>query len=126
MEHARGLFRFVWVPRALMILFILFLAMFSLDVFEMDGTLPAKLGGFVVHSVPSIVLAAVLLVSWKKPLFMGIVAFALAAAYTAFAWTRGYPQWALGVALPLAAVGVLFILSHFLDRKPTRSDGKQG
>ena len=125
MEHARGRFRFIWIPRGLMILFILFLTMFSLDVFEMEGTLLAKLGGFVMHSIPSIALAAVLLVSWKKPLFMGIVAFALAAAYTVFVWTRGYPQWALGVALPLAVVGVLFILSHFLDRKPTPSGGEQ-
>jgi hypothetical protein len=99
-----------------MILFILFLAMFSLDVFDMEGTLLAKLGGFVVHSIPSIALTAALAVLWRKPLIMGVIDFALAAAYTAFAWSRGNPQWALGLALPLAVVGALFVRSHFMGR----------
>jgi len=123
-QHACGRFRFIWIPRGLMILFILFLTMFSLDVFEMEGTLLAKLGGFVIHSIPSIVLAIVLAISWKKPLVMGIVDFALAAAYTALVWSRGYLQWALSLALPLAVVGTLFVLAHVLGKKPAQSDSK--
>ena len=116
MEHARGRFRFTWIPRTLMILFILFLTMFSLDVFEMEGTVLAKLGGFVMHSIPSVLLTVVLGISWKKPLIMGVVDFALAAAYTAWVWSRGYPQWALSLALPLAVVGALFVLADFRGR----------
>ncbi|MCX6085947.1 MAG: hypothetical protein NTX94_05885 [Caldiserica bacterium] len=125
MEDARRRFRFIWIPRALMILFVVFLTMFSFDVFEMEGTLLAKLGGFVMHSIPSIVLAAFVALTWKTPLIVGIVDLVLALAYTVLVWSRGYPQWALGLALPLAVVGVLFIVSHVLDRKPTRSGGEQ-
>ncbi len=116
MEDARARFRFIWIPRGLMIIFILFLTMFSLDVFDMEGTLIARLGGFVMHSIPSIALAAALAVLWRKPLIMGIIDVALAVAYTVFAWSRGNPQWALGLALPLAVVGALFVRAHVVGR----------
>lgn len=119
MERARGGFRFIWIPRALMILFTVYLTMFSFDVFELEGTLLAKLGGFVMHSIPSIVLAAFVAITWKAPLIVGIVDLVLALAYTVLVWSRGNPQWALGLALPLAVVGALFVMSHFLDRKPS-------
>jgi len=124
MEHARGRFRFVWIPRALMILFILFLTMFSFDVFEMEGTLLAKLGGFVMHSIPSLVLVVVLLVAWKNPLLGGILNLVSAAALM-LRWHLWRGMTFVTIILPVIVVGALFILSHFLDRKPTRSDGEQ-
>jgi len=117
MEGAHHRFRFIWIPRGLMILFIVYLTMFSLDVFEMEGTFLAKLGGFVTHSVPSIVLASFVAITWKMPLIVGIVDLVLALAYTVLVWSRGYPQWAVGLALPLAIVGILFIVADALDRR---------
>ena len=106
----------VRIARILMIAFILFLTMFSLDVFEMEGTLLEKLGGFVMHSIPSLVLVAVLLVSWRKPLVSGVLTLASAAALMLrwHLWT--------GIAfatmiLPLIVVGILFIVAHFAGRK---------
>jgi hypothetical protein len=124
MEHARGRFRFIWIPRALMILFILFLTMFSFDVFEMEGTLLAKLGGFFIHSIPSLVLVAVLLVAWKNPLLGGILILGSAAALM-LRWHLWRGMTFVTIILPIVFVGVLFIVSHFLNRKPTRSDGEQ-
>jgi len=124
MEHARGRFRFTWIPRTLMILFILFLTMFSLDVFEMEGTVLAKLGGFVIHSIPSLVLVAVLLVAWRNPLLGGVLTLASAAALM-LRWHLWTGMTFVTIILPVIVVGILFILSHFLGRQSTRSDGEQ-
>ena len=124
MEHARGRFRFVWIPRTLMILFILFLTMFSFDVFEMEGTLLAKLGGFVMHSIPSLVLIVVLLVAWRNPLLGGILILGSAAALM-LRWHLWGGMTFVTIILPVIVVGVLFILSHFLGRNPSVVEGGQ-
>ena len=121
MEHARGRFRFVWIPRTLMILFILFLTMFSFDVFEMEGTLLAKLGGF---SIPSLVLIVVLLVAWRNPLLGGILILGSAAALM-LRWHLWGGMTFVTIILPVIVVGVLFILSHFLGRNPSVVEGGQ-
>jgi len=123
MEDMHARFRFVWIPRALMILFIVYLTMFSFDVFDLEGTLLAKLGGFVMHSIPSIVLAVFVAITWKMPLIVGIVDLVLAVAYTVLVWSQGNPQMAPGLALPLAVVGTLFIVAHVLDRKARAAEG---
>jgi hypothetical protein len=105
-----------WIARILMIVFILFLTMFSLDVFDMEGTLLEKLGGFVMHSIPSLILVAVLLVSWRNPLLGGILTLASAAALTLRFRIQGITELAT-LALPLVVVGILFIAAHFVGRK---------
>ena len=124
MEHVRGRFRFTWIPRTLMILIILFLTMFSLDVFEMEGTLLAKLGGFVIHSIPSLVLVAVLLVAWRNPLLGGVLTLASAAALM-LRWHLWTGMTFVTIILPVIIVGALFILSHFLGRKPWPTEGER-
>ena len=117
MNRPHAGFTLIRIARVLMVAFILFLTMFSLDVFSMEGTLLEKLGGFVMHSIPSFVLVAVLLVSWRSPLLSGLLAVGIAAAYTVVTWIRGVAQFAT-LILPLVAVGVLFVASHFVNRKP--------
>ena len=119
----RRAFRFLWVPRILMVLFIIFLTLFSFDVFEMEGSIWTKVGAFVMHSIPSIVLAAFVVVTWKVPLIVGIVDLVLAVAYTVLVWSQGNPQMAPGLALPLAIVGVLFIVAYVLERKARAAEG---
>jgi hypothetical protein len=117
MNRPHAGFTLIRIARVLMVAFILFLTMFSLDVFSMEGTLLEKLGGFVMHSIPSFVLVAVLLVSWRSPLLSSLLAVGIAAAYTVVTWIRGVAQFAT-LILPLVAVGVLFVASHFVNRKP--------
>ena len=116
MNRPRARVTFIWIARILMILFILFLTMFSLDVFEMEGTLLAKLGGFVMHSIPSIVLAVVLAISWKKPLLGGILTLASAGALTLRFRIQGITELAT-LVLPLVVVGILFIAAYLVSRK---------
>ncbi len=109
-------FRFVWIPRALLIAFILFLTMFSLDVFEVEATFLEQLGGFIIHSVPSLVLVVVLLISWRKPLVGGALCIACAGAFM-LRWHLAMGDTFLTLILPLIVIGVLFILSHFAGRR---------
>jgi hypothetical protein len=116
MNRPRAGVTFIWIARVLMAAFILFLTMFSFDVFSMEGTLLEKLGGFLMHSIPSFVLVVVLLVSWRSPLLSGLLALAFAAAFALRWWLQGVTRFAI-LVLPLVVVGVLFVASHFVSRK---------
>jgi energy-coupling factor transporter transmembrane protein EcfT len=54
-----------WTPRILTILAILFMLMFSFDVFEGNEALGRKLAGFFMHNIPVIILAVILVIAWK-------------------------------------------------------------
>ena len=72
-----------WAPRAAAITISLFLGLFSLDVFDNpETTLLEELGGFVIHSLPSIALLALLAIAWKRPA-VGFWAFLVAAVLLA-------------------------------------------
>jgi hypothetical protein len=66
-----------WAPRIAAILIILFVSLFSLDVFEMEATPLELLGAFLIHNLPSITLILVLVFAWRRPV-VGFVAFLLA------------------------------------------------
>lgn len=66
-----------WSPRIAAIVIIFFISLFSLDVFEMGGTLLEKLGGFIIHSLPSIFMIVFLVFAWRRPV-IGFVGFLLA------------------------------------------------
>jgi len=116
MNRPRARVTFIWIARIVMIAFILFLTMFSLDVFEMEGTLLEKLGGFVMHSISSLVLVVVLLVSWRNPLLGGILTLASAAALMLRFRIQAITELAT-LVLPLIIVGILFIAAYLASRK---------
>lgn len=65
-----------WAPRVLAILFIAFLSLFSLDVFEAGQGLGEMLLGFLIHNIPSIIISLLLIVAWRNDLF-GAIAFSV-------------------------------------------------
>lgn len=65
-----------WAPRILIILFSLFLAVFSLDIFDADYGFWGTILGLFMHNIPSIILAVLLIISWKHEL-IGAIIFAL-------------------------------------------------
>jgi hypothetical protein len=67
-----------WTPRIAGILITLFVLLFSFDVFEGSASIWEKLGGFVMHSLPAIGLAVVVVLAWKRPA-LGFWLFLLAA-----------------------------------------------
>lgn len=61
----------VWyrAPRILAILFIVFLTLFSFDVFESGGTTGEIALAFLMHNIPSITVAVLLAIAWRHDLW---------------------------------------------------------
>jgi len=98
-----------WAPRVAAIMIIFFTSLFSLDVFEMDGTPLELLGAFLMHNIPSIVMIILLVFAWKRPV-VGFVAFLLAAVAFAVFFVRdiySLPNLLLFV-FPILLVALLF------------------
>ncbi len=55
----------LWTPRILGILFVLFISLFALDIFEMGLGPLETLIGLVMHLLPSIVLTVGILLAWR-------------------------------------------------------------
>jgi hypothetical protein len=113
-----------WTPRILSILFLLFLAMFSLDVIQPGLSFWEILGGMLMHNIPTFILLIVLLISWKHEI-VGGVAFILAGlAYiiqvmstvitTGFQWY--YITWAIQISGIAFAIGILFLMNWHKKR----------
>ncbi len=108
-----------WIPRILSILFLLFLAMFSLDVFGNNYTFWETILGLFMHNIPVFILAILLWISWKREL-VGAIVFALAgilyiaqllfnSAMHGFQWY--YLVWSLEIAGPAFVVAFLWYLN---------------
>jgi hypothetical protein len=106
-----------WIPRILTILAIIFMIMFSFDVFGGDEPLGRKLLGFLMHNIPPLILTGILLIAWKWELVGGAL-FIIAAIggsiyFKAFSGNFGI----LIVMAPFLIVGILFILHNYLYNK---------
>ncbi len=66
-----------WTPRVLSILFVLFLMMFSLDIFDMNLGFWGVLLGLFMHNIPALILALFVWWAWKNDL-VGVIVFAVA------------------------------------------------
>ncbi|MFH1211278.1 MAG: hypothetical protein V1645_05195 [archaeon] len=112
-----------WAPRVLAVLFIVFLTLFSFDVFD-DGFSLLALAGFFIHSIPSIVLSAFLWFFWKKDKAAGITFiilwFLLAVFITVprslFVGDITIEPVALILPSPLLVVGVLFLVNYYRQK----------
>lgn len=103
-----------WAPRIITILAILFMMVFSLDAFEGAEPLSGKLSGFLMHNIPVLVLAVVLVIAWKWEVAGGIIFIAAFLAMSIlFRSFNGNPV-SLIVIVPFLLVGLLFILHHVL------------
>lgn len=113
-----------WAPRILSILFLLFLAMFSLDVFSMGLGFWETIAGLFMHNIPVFILLVILLVSWKHEIVGGVVFILAGLFYIALILTSilrtgsGWSQlfWTLPVSAPAFLVGILFLICWFKKR----------
>jgi len=106
-----------WLPRILMIVFILFISMFAFDSFDGDESLMRKIGGFLIHLIPTFILIALLVVSWKWEWIGGIAFFALGIFYIVWAWGRFQLSAYFMIAGPLFVISILFFLNWFKAKK---------
>ena len=114
-----------WTPRILSIIFILFLALFSLDVFEGNYGFWGTIVGLFMHNIPAMILLIVLIISWKHEIVGGIgfvlagilyIAWILMTAITTgFEWY--YLLWALQISGIAFFIGIMFLIGWFKKKK---------
>jgi hypothetical protein len=112
-----------WTPRILGILFVVFISLFSLDVFETGAGFLATLVGFIIHNIPSLVLIAALVIGWRWEWTGAAVFFAFALWLLIINF---HGDWLVGLVfagVPLL-VGALFLLG-WIWRKKIRPSYKE-
>lgn len=116
-----------WTPRVLCIIAILFISMFAFDAFSPGMTFWQKAGSLLMHLLPSFILVAFLVVAWKWELTGGILIALVGLAATPFIYNLNFQRTqsvsttigvVLMVTVPFIIIGVLFIVSYCLNRKP--------
>ncbi len=114
--------RFVyWTPRVLSIIFIVFLALMSLDVFSLGLGFWQTVVGLFIHNIPALILLAVLLVSWRYEIVGGIVFILAGLLYiillmmNPFEWYMLF--WALQIAGPAFLIGILFLVNWMKKKR---------
>ena len=113
-----------WTPRILSILFLCFLAVFSLDVISPDLSLGQIVLGLFMHNIPVFILLIVLLISWKYEIVGGVVFILAGALYVAMILINIFRNsfewymllWILMIAGPAFLVGILFIINWLKKR----------
>ena len=115
-----------WAPRVAAILIIIFVSLFSFDVFEMEATSLELLGGFLIHNIPSIGMLVLLIFAWKRPV-VGFVAFLVAAALFSLFFVRdisALPTLLL-IVLPILLIATLFYADwQWLKPQPPAQAGE--
>lgn len=110
-----------WSPRILSLGFVLFLSLFALDVFgEYSGW--ELILAFSMHLLPSLVLLAAVIISWKCDLIGAIVFFSFAVLYVKLAGFGRPWTWYAFISGPALIVSSLFLLSWFQKRKMSEND----
>jgi hypothetical protein len=97
-----------WLPRGMGIVFVLFLSIFALDIFDTGLNFWETILGLFMHLIPSIVLAIAVAASWRHEwvgaaVFMGWTVFYVT-VMRGFDWIA----YALIAGIPFG-VGVLFL-----------------
>jgi len=113
-----------WAPRVLSILFVIFLFLMSLDVFDGKLDFWQTLFGLFIHNIPALVLLLVIIISWKYEIVGGIV-FILAGLlyiwlisdqiFNNFQWY--YLSWIIQISGVAFFIGALFLIGWFRKKK---------
>jgi hypothetical protein len=113
-----------WAPRALCIAFILFVSMFALDAFEEGRGFWLNLAAFLVHLIPTYILAAMLVLAWRWEWIGAVVPTVLALLF--LWWDHRVRHNTLIAVLmlvgPLFLMAALFLMNWF---KRDELHGKQ-
>jgi hypothetical protein len=111
-----------WTPRIVSILLILFLMLFSLDVFGQGYGFWGTILAFLMHNIPVFILAIILIISWKYEIVGGI-AFILAGLLyiitlslsSNFEWYM--LSWSIIISGPAIFIGILFLINWHRKKK---------
>lgn len=118
MPHLRPYFVTLWAARGLTILYMLFLMLFSADVFDGNQSIWVKLGGFIIHNIPVVLLIFFMIFTWNRPVIAGIlfVLFGVATVLFFQTWQQGIQVFSV-ISLPIILTGALYLVAWYLKRK---------
>lgn len=113
---------FLWVPRILAILYIIFLAIFSLDVISSESTFIEIFVGLFIHNIPVFILIIALIMSWKTEIIGAIVFLIYGFFYIVMVSNSSvsfdiYLSWILAISGPAFLISILFFISWFKKSK---------
>ena len=97
-----------WTPRIAGILFILFISLFALDIFDMQLGFWETIVGLFMHLIPSILLTIAVIIAWKREWFGALFFIGWAVWYVAFMRGFDWIAYALIAGLPVV-IGLLFL-----------------
>ncbi len=100
-----------WSPRALSILFALFISIFALDVFGERYNFWNTVLALAIHLIPSIIILLFLIIAWRWEWIGGILFLILAGFYIDMAWGRFPLSVYFVVAGPMVIISILFFVN---------------
>jgi len=104
-----------WVLRILLIIMILFFALFSLDVFEEGKDFWEILTDLFMHNLPSFVMIIFLIIAWRNELIGGILLMLGILGFGIFLFFR-IDNFSYGTVIMLGIpflIGALFVVNHY-------------
>lgn len=116
-----------WTPRVLSIIFIAFLSLFALDVFDGHHSFWQTVLAFIIHLIPVFVLIGALILAWRWE-WIGAALYGIAGLLYVW-WAITVPRpippgvrfiWILTIAVPAFVIGGLF-LANWLKRGELRT-----
>jgi hypothetical protein len=122
-----------WTPRIVSIAFVLFLVLFSFDVFGQGYGFWGTILAFLMHNIPVIILLVVILIAWKYEIVGGIVfilggvlyiARLLAVAFMNPPFQWYVITWSLEIAGPAFFIAILFFINWARKRKEKSKKNK--
>ena len=110
-----------WTPRGLSLVFILFLGLMSMDIFEGNYGIWDSLLGLFMHNITTLILLAVLIVSWRYEIVGAVVFILTGFLYIIFLAVRSFNSgfegyyliWALQISGIAFLIGALFLIGWF-------------
>ena len=109
-----------WVLRILLIIGILFISLFSLDVFEEGKDFWETLADFFMHNLPSFIMIIILIIAWRNELIGGILLMLGVLGFEIYLYLNNHVGVFVSVfmlGIPFL-IGALFVVNHnFLEKK---------
>jgi hypothetical protein len=110
-----------WTPRVLVILFAIFLSIFSFDVFSEGYGFWKTIAALLIHLVPSFIIIITLILAWRREWIGSIVYPGLAIVYVvAIGWNHNPIYVDLIFCIPLILAGVFFQM-NWIYRKQLKT-----
>ena len=111
------------LPRTLGIIFIVFVSLFSLDIFDLGYGIWFTFGALMIHLIPSVILLVLLLIAWKKPRLGGWLYLASAVLFIGwylFSISHKTAWVALNLTIlagPILIIGFIFLFQAWYYKK---------